>query len=137
MTTTTTTTTTTTKQFTVILSDREIEFDNVLLAIEEALRQNSQGNAARVCGPQGWILVHGKLVGTDGADWQVFEVSYDEGRGWAVLRGVNQCTSTLETFSWNHGRRMARDRSSVGPRYSFQNARILDARGMRVLDTHR
>ena len=118
--------------YTVIFADSEIELASAYDAVTRALHENALGNVANVVGPNGWILLNGRMVGGEG-DWMVLEVGYDAGRGQAVVRGVNLCTPTLEPFSWSFGRRGSNDSRSTLERYSFKTARVLDQRGMALL----
>lgn len=105
--------------FTVITETSDRGHARAINAISSALiHRNLDRGAADVCGPQGWILVDGKLVG-EGADWEVFEVDYCTRSGY-MLRGFNRCTG--ETFSWGGG--------GASDRYGFTHARLRDARAL-------
>lgn len=117
---------------TMITADAEIDFARPFHAVTRALHERGfRGQDAQVCGPQGWILLDGRLVGEGLADWEVFEIDYDAGRAQYILRGVNRCGTALETFTWQ-GAPWPGSRPDHS-RFGFRHARVLDERGLRVL----
>lgn len=117
------------KLFTLILADDEVACERADHAMSRAQTERIlRGVRPWVCGPQGWILTgDGRVIaGPMGErDWEVFSIGYDN--GCAVLDGYNRCTG--EVFSW----RMFCLPTSYDARYGFHHARVVDERGLAIL----